>query len=88
MQMNGGLKEAYLKFSRHKELWCVQSHQGVNTHKDQDGQDDGKVTDQLPHLSQGGEAYVSMAYVYVTYQMVSLNNIGTYHMVSLNDINA
>lgn len=40
----------YLEFTWHYELWSVHTDEGVHAAEDEDGQDDRKVTDELPHL--------------------------------------
>lgn len=40
----------YLEFTWHNELWSVYTNKGVHATEDENGQDDGKVTDELPHL--------------------------------------
>lgn len=40
----------YLEFAWHNELRSVHTDQGIHATEDQNGQDDGKVADQLPHL--------------------------------------
>ena len=41
---------SYLEFTWHDELWSVHSDEGVHAAEEEDGQDDGEVTDELPHL--------------------------------------
>lgn len=41
----------YLEFTWHYELRSVHTDEGVHATEEEDGQDDGKVTDQLPHLA-------------------------------------
>ena len=40
----------YLEFTWHYELWGVHTDEGVHAAEEEDGQDDRKVTDELPHL--------------------------------------
>lgn len=48
--MGKKIKSPDLEFSWHNEFWSVHSHEHVDSAEDEDGQDDGKVTDELPHL--------------------------------------
>ena len=48
------LRGAYLEFTRHDELRGVHADHGVHATEQKNGQDDGEVTDELPHLD-GGE---------------------------------
>lgn len=43
----------YLEFTWHYELWSVYTDEGVHAAEEKDGQDDRKVTDELPHLEGG-----------------------------------
>lgn len=45
----------YLEFAGHDELRRVNANQRVHAAEQQDGQDDGKVADELPDL--GGKIY-------------------------------
>ena len=40
----------HLEFTWHYELGSVDTDQGIHTAEDENGQDDGKITDKLPHL--------------------------------------
>lgn len=42
--------KGYLEFTWHNELRSVHTDEGIHATEDQNGQDDGKVADQLPHL--------------------------------------
>lgn len=46
----GTVKGPDLEFSWHNELWSFHPHEHVDSAEDEDGQDDGKVTDEFPHL--------------------------------------
>lgn len=46
-----------LEFTWHYELWGVHTDEGIHTAEQKNGQDNGKVTDELPHL---GERKVSL----------------------------
>lgn len=43
----------YLEFTWHYELWSVYTDEGVHAAEEKNGQDDRKVTDELPHLEGG-----------------------------------
>lgn len=43
----------YLEFTWHYELWSVHTDEGVHAAEEKNGQDDGEVTDELPHLEGG-----------------------------------
>lgn len=40
----------YLEFTWHYELWGLHTDKGVHAAEEKNSQDDGKVTDELPHL--------------------------------------
>lgn len=42
----------YLEFTWHDEFWSINSDEHINSAEDEDGQDDGKVTDEFPHLGE------------------------------------
>lgn len=46
----------YLEFTWHYELWSVHTDKGIHATEEKNGQDDRKVTDELPHL-EGGNIY-------------------------------
>lgn len=50
------MRGLYLEFTWHYELWSVHTDEGVHAAEEKDGQDDRKVTDELPHL-EGGNIY-------------------------------
>lgn len=43
----------YLEFTWHYELWSFHTDKGVHAAEEQNGQDDRKVADELPHLEGG-----------------------------------
>lgn len=42
----------HLEFSWHNEFGSIDSYEHINPAEDEDGQDDGKVTDEFPHLGE------------------------------------
>lgn len=40
----------YLEFTWHNELRSVYTDKGIHATEDENGQDDGEVADELPHL--------------------------------------
>lgn len=49
-----------LEFTWHDEFWSFDSHKHVDSAEDEDGQDDGKVTDELPHLGDGTQTHLAV----------------------------
>lgn len=49
-----------LEFTWHDEFWSFDSHQHVDSAEDEDGQDDGEVTDELPHLGDGEQIHLAV----------------------------
>lgn len=54
----------YLEFTWHYELWSVYTDEGVHAAEEKDGQDDRKVTDELPHL-EGGKITAGLTKVFL-----------------------
>lgn len=48
----GGQGGTRLEFSWHNEFRSIDTDEHINSAEDEDGQDDGKVTDEFPHLRQ------------------------------------
>lgn len=48
----GGQGRTHLEFSWHNEFRSVDSYEHIHSAEDEDGQDDGKVTDEFPHLGE------------------------------------
>lgn len=51
----------YLEFTWHNELRSVNTDKGIHATEDENGQDDGEVTDELPHL-EGTTLFSPMAF--------------------------
>lgn len=52
------LVETDLEFTWHNEFWSINSYKHINSAEDEDGQDDGKVTDEFPHLGESEHKHV------------------------------
>ena len=63
----------YLELAWHNQFWSVHAHQGIYYTKDENGQDNGKITDQfscLEKIKRNQEAF-STRYMYLS--MFELN---------------